>query len=200
MITLRAEQMDCLAELVNVGVGRGASVLNSILQSHIRLQVPSVQLLTCEELRSELSTTGVERFAQVEFGFSGEFSGRAQMLFDRSDAEKLVSALTGAPQDDPHMDALGSDTLCEVGNVVLNALMGSISNMLNLYFVYTVPEYKEGNAEELATQFAEEAVFLYAHAWFEVEQLSVEGTLIVFLGVRALDNLLAALPCHETVS
>ncbi len=45
------------------------------------------------------------------------------------------------------MDALRAGTFCEVGNIVLNGVMGSISNMLNFDFDYSVPEYLETNSE-----------------------------------------------------
>jgi len=47
------------------------------------------------------------------------------------------------------LDSIRSGTLCEVGNILINAVLGTISNELRLNLEYTVPVYQEGTAQAL---------------------------------------------------
>ncbi len=52
-MTCTAEQIDILKEMINLGVGKGADVLNTILHSHVRLQIPSLKVLSPDEFEAE---------------------------------------------------------------------------------------------------------------------------------------------------
>jgi chemotaxis protein CheC len=41
---LTARQLDALQELVNIGIGQAAGILNDMIDSPIRLQIPYVQI------------------------------------------------------------------------------------------------------------------------------------------------------------
>ncbi len=43
-MNITPEQIDTLKELVNIGVGRAANMLNQLVQSRIYLQVPSINV------------------------------------------------------------------------------------------------------------------------------------------------------------
>ena len=48
-------QLDALKELINIGVGRAAGMLNQILDNHVYLQVPDAKLLSPVEIQEESS-------------------------------------------------------------------------------------------------------------------------------------------------
>jgi chemotaxis protein CheC len=189
------EQIDALRELINIGVGRGAGVLNTMLSSHIGLQVPFVKLLSHEELKSELESIGSDRLASVNLIFKGLFSGNANLIFPSESALKLVVALTGDRLDAIDLDSIRSGTLSEIGNIVLNSVMGTISNVLKLNLKYSVPSYMEGSVSALFDDLTMNSfpVILLARTRFIVEELNVEGDIVVFFEVGSFDNLLASL-------
>ncbi len=43
---LTAAQLDALKELINIGIGRAAGMLNDMVNSHVSLQVPQVRILS----------------------------------------------------------------------------------------------------------------------------------------------------------
>jgi len=47
-------QTDALKELINIGVGNGAEVLNQMFDSHIELNVPDIHILKPSEVSSYL--------------------------------------------------------------------------------------------------------------------------------------------------
>lgn len=187
-----SEHIDVLKELMNIGVGRGAHVLNTMLHSHIRLQVPFIKVVSPEELKNELEINNEVHLAAVNLGFNGNLSGNAQLLFTSECASKLVSVLTGDDSNDMDLDSVRAGTLCEIGNIVINAVMGTISNYLKMHLDYAVPSYIEGGLGPLLpkSKSDEPTIILLARTKFDVEALEIEGDMLIFLELGAFDILL----------
>ncbi len=192
---LTEEQVDSLKELINIGVGRGASVLNTMLSSHIRLQVPFVKVLSVTDWKREMEEFREDRMASVLLRFKGKCSGTAHLAFPTDSASALLTTLVEEGQTDPDIDSIRSGTLCEVGNVVLNGVMGSIANLLELRFEFSVPVYVEESSERLFGIDINDAntVIVLARTRFVVEELDVEGDIVLVLEVDALHKLLEAI-------
>ncbi len=197
-MSLNPEQMDVLAEMVNIGVGHGAAVLNTMLTSHIKLWTPSIKLLKVVELANELESLGGKDLSVVRLGFRGVISGEADLAFPAKEASALVTALTGERPADDEIDALRAGTFCEVGNVVLNSVMGTISNMLELDFVYSVPYYSEGGCTHLLDNpsLMREEVVLYARTCFLIEEFRTEGNIVIFLYLGSFERLVTEVNQH----
>lgn len=198
---LTADQLDALKELINVGVGQAAGMLNEMIEFRIRLQVPIVRLLTPLELQTELSgRLGPDQLASVQLAFSGSFGGTAQLVFPTESAANLVAILTGEEPESPDLDSLKIGTLTEVGNIVINGVMGCISNMLTQPLHYSVPVYLEEDIKHLASLKEEvnsNITVLLAQASFDVEELQITGDIVLFFGVGSFDALLDAIAAAE---
>ncbi|MBT9317360.1 chemotaxis protein CheC [Leptothoe spongobia] len=199
---LTTDQLDALKELVNVGVGKSAGMLNEMIEFRIRLQVPNIKLLTMSELQTELGARlGEDQLASVQLAFSGSFAGTAQLVFPTESAATLVAVLTGEEPGSPDLDALKIGTLTEVGNIVINGVMGSISNMLTQPLHYEVPAYIEVPVyieEDINNLVSNKKTqqnmdILLAQARFNVEELQVQGDIILFFGVGSFETLLTAI-------
>lgn len=195
MIQLSEIQVDVLKELINVGVGKGAEVLNTMLNAHIALQVPSVSVLDQFQLISYLKGLNENELAVVNLPFSGEICGSTKLLFPTESALKLVEVFTGEVMTEADMDSLRAGTLSEIGNIVINAVMGSISNMLDMNFQYIVPDYMEGSIEEIIPQAGEKAAqpILLAQTHFNINQYEIVGDIAIFLEFGSLDILVSAI-------
>lgn len=195
MQELTEYQTDALTELINIGVGRAASLLNEMIGSQILLSVPVLEVLTALTLQQELvKRFRDEQLAIVRLGFTGSVQGTAELLFPTDSASTLVAVLTGEEQNSPDLDALKIGTLSEVGNIVINGVMGSISNVLEQRMDYTLPVYLEdsiGNLISLGNQ--EESMILLGKANFTIEQLEIIGDIILIFEVQTFDALLSAI-------
>ena len=190
-----ADRIDILKEMINVGVGGGAGVLNTMLGSHVRLRVPCLKVLSPEELEAELSKSGEERLSCVNLPFKGNVSGVAELVFPAESASKFVTALTSKETDIIDMDSISAGTLAEVGNIVLNAVMGTISNLLGFKLRYSVPSYTEGDYNSLLPVHPSmpDTTVVVVQTRFAVEKFEVEGSIIVFFEVGSFDKLFEAL-------
>jgi chemotaxis protein CheC len=185
------DRVDALTELVTLGIGRSAEVLNLILDSHIELSAPTIRIIDADELPQALETDD-KRLSAVSMRYTGSMDGVTELIFRSSEAGKLVDCITGENQcAEEGLDALRSGTLCEVGNVVINALMGAISNELDFHLSYTVPSYLEGSVSTLVAEarVAEASAVLLAKTVFSVESLHIEGEIAVFMSLASLHYL-----------
>lgn len=184
------QQQDVLTELINIGMGRAASTLNQMLGAHVVLQVPRLQIVSRRELfaffrnESELS--------MVSMDFRGGFSGSALLIFPRDSASNVVDVLLGQSPGAPDLDMLRVGALTEVGNIILNGVLGSLSNMLDQRIHYTIPAYLENGLEHLRTDEATPtSVIIMAQTHMKIEKYHVEGHVILLFQVEILDSLLS---------
>ena len=191
---LAARHLDALSELMNIGVGRAAGMLNEMLGSPIELVVPTVKVLRLSLLADELGQKPEDRFAFVRLPFQGSIQGTAALVFPPDSAAHLVAALTGEEPGTPDLDSVRAGTLSEVGNIVINGVMGSLGNLLRLPLNYELPTYLEGSPEHLLghTLSQNDPTMLLAHTRFAVRDLEIQGTIILVFEVRSFDALLEA--------
>lgn len=192
---LTNEQIDALKELVNIGVGRAASMLNEMVDSRIILEIPYIKILSAADLQQELvQKFNHDCFAAVRQSFTGSFSGVAELVFPTQSASKLVSVLTGENLGSPDLDAVKIGTLSEIGNIVINSVMGSISNVLKQHMNYALPVYLEDTVENLLTSNnISNSTILLAQASFIIEQLEIMGDIVLIFEVNSFDALLTAI-------
>lgn len=191
-------QIDAFKELINIGVGCAAGSLNQMCGKHIQLRVPEVKIVGSEDKASlfETSAGGGEHIAAVRMSFSGGFSGSAELVFPTESAGKLVSLLTGEA-DSIELDALRSATLTEVGNIVLNGVLGSMMNVLGDHVVYDVPCYIEATSSELTGSMSSQGSalllaqtqFLIGQSKFEIGEQAVTGEVNLLFGVDCFEAL-----------
>ncbi|MBO3459342.1 chemotaxis protein CheC [Aetokthonos hydrillicola Thurmond2011] len=197
MQEITTEQMDALRELMNIGVGRAASLLNEMVQSRIILEIPFVKIFEAVDLQQEFTQRfNNDSFAAVRLSFTGSFAGSTDLVFPTESASKLVSLLTGEEPGSPDLNAVKIGTLSEIGNIIINAMMGSISNVLDQHLNYGLPIYLEDNIENillLSNNINEARVFALAQARFKIELLELIGDIVLILEMSSFDVLIKAI-------
>jgi len=183
------DEKDALTELVNIGVGHAASTLNTLIGHKIRLVVPSIEILSIQSIieHPQLCTEG--DISAVSMAFRGSFNGNASLMFPLESASTLVAVLTDETAGSPQLDELRSGTLAEVGNILLNGVMGSIGNMLSAAINYSVPAYHESSLSGILGHQQAEAVLV---AWtnFFVDELRIEGNILLFFEIESFQALI----------
>ncbi|MBN8563247.1 chemotaxis protein CheC [Leptolyngbya boryana CZ1] len=197
MTLITEKQLDALQEFINIGIGRAAGMLNEMLDTPIQLCVPMLQMFEGAALKQKLAQRlDPHHFSAVRLGFSGSFSGSAELLFPTESASALVALLTGEDRDSPDLDGVKIGTLTEVGNIVINGILGSISNLLSEHMSYALPSYHEDTMERLLLSnhlFKVDTIFLLAQARFEIKQLEIVGEIILIFEMTSFSELLACI-------
>lgn len=197
MKTLTPMQIDALTEIINIGIGRAASSLSEIIGSHILLNVPQLELLPFDELPRLADKLGSSPVSSITQGFSGDFAGSAALLFPPESAVRLVSLLTGEEISQSVLDTLRSGTLMEIGNIVINAILGTIGNILACRLHFSLPQYHDRN---LVTELVEPDIrrecrgfILLAEANFVIKTLAISGFIILIFRIDSMESLITAI-------
>lgn len=192
---LTTEQLDALQELLNMGVGRAADSLNQMTEKPIRLQTPKIQIGTMQDLVSGFILGESDKLSAIRLPFCGAFSGSAFIVFLSDGAAQLVNHLTGEAGNLESLDVLKEATLTEVGNILLNGVMGTVVNVLNQPLTYSVPTYIEASMENLLEMDSSQAseYILWTQTQCTIEEFNTTGVILLMFGVRDLILLQSAL-------
>lgn len=192
MKELNQNQIDALCELVNMGVGRAANALNDLTDSHIILKVPSIKIYRFDELHNVQHEFGDEPVAAVLQNFKGNYHGKAALIFPTESALSLVKGVTGEDPDDDDLDAIQSATLTEIGNIVINSLIGTISNILGNSLDFELSEYHKNKVSELfkgSNISQDNSYFLLSEVHFNIEKLDINGHILLTFDIDSLEAL-----------
>jgi len=191
MIT-RAEFDDALSELVNVGVGRAAAALSSMVKERIDLSVPKIVTIPFQELNfhlgleQELSEEPQVSIVQQDFG--GKVGGTASILFPLASARKLVALLTDGALSAEELDLEMEAALTEVGNILINGVMGTIGNITGMEITFHLPEYMKGSTSDLEQSFQNRDLML-AMVLIAISGQEIRGHLILLFDLPSMDSL-----------
>lgn len=188
---LNSFQLDILQELINIGVGRAAGMLNQMVNTHIQLQVPELRVLNQAELPALYAERPDSVFSAVQLGFSGEFAGISALIFPPESASKLVAVVLGRDDKLPNDAAMRQGTLQEIGNIVLNGVMGSIANILREPLRYSPPDFVEADISSIVGPGA--GMILLARTRFSIKDHLIEGEVLIIFSLSSFDSLLAAI-------
>ncbi len=93
-MNISANQIDALKELVNIGIGRAAGVLNQMVSAHIKLQVPRIQIITLRDLTEEIKDIDVDLLAHTRLLVEQLQIKRDIIIFFEMDSfDMLLSAI-----------------------------------------------------------------------------------------------------------
>lgn len=182
------EKLDAMTEVVNIGIGRAAASLSDLVGERIELHVPRVRLLDIYNSDC-LSETGLS----VVQGFNGAVAGNAMLVFPSQSGRVLASLLAGgvAPEDLQPYEVSG--ILSEVGNIVLNGVLGSIANVMQANLSYEVPVFHLDQAVCDALGKVGDGQLLVADAALAVQSRRIDGKVLLAFDVGSVEAVLESL-------
>jgi len=191
---LTGVQEDALIELLNIGFGRAAASLSQLTGHRVLLEVPSVTIHSIGEVAASLERVIHADVASVHQIFSGPVAGDALLMLDQTGAAMLKELLTNEPALPLAYDASAREVITEVGNILLNACLGTFGNILHVQVTFSVPRLSlESVGAILETLRVHREGVRYAlviHAGFKLRDAEVRGYLVIVLSVASLDRLL----------
>lgn len=194
---LNTVQHDALVELLNIGFGRAGASLSKLTQQRVLLDVPQVAIHPITHLNASLGKLVNERVASVHQVFSGPVAGDALLLLDPIAAATLTELLTNVPPLSMDLDPSSREVFTEVGNIVLNACIGTFGNMLDVPVSFSVPDVDVTTVHAVVDRMLDSGDALrYAlviTAGFRLRESAVTGYVVIVLTVLSLKRLLDAL-------
>lgn len=194
---LTDSQRDALAEVVNIGFGRAAATLSELTGQRVLIQVPQIEIQDVRDLGKALDRLVQGEVATVHQIFSGPIAGDALLLLSYDSAIALSALLSTDRQAGARLDAADREVLTEVGNILINASLGTFSNMLDVRISFSVPRLHvdalRGLLDSLVIERIEVQHVLIIYATFRLQESLIDGYILIALGVSSLDRLLQAI-------
>lgn len=137
---LNEDQRDCLSEIINISYGRATSHIATILDAFAKMQVPSLKLITRQEM-SEILQEAYRKHEEFYLSiqqFNGEFAGECIFLLDNQSAANLTDHLK-----DPDAHESQDDIVAELTNIVTSALIKELCNKLNADVFLNAPQLEK---------------------------------------------------------
>jgi chemotaxis protein CheC len=189
-------QHDALVELLNISFGRAGASLSRLTGHRVSLEVPEVSIHPMDRLGQVLYEVIEDEVASVHQGFSGPITGDALLLLDPVAASTLKELLTDERALPLALDVSTREVLTEVGNILLNACLGTFGNLLHLSISFSVPGISVATVRSVVDSLeSTQDSFRYAMvvtAGFRLRDAGVTGYVVIVLSVQSLSRLIAA--------
>jgi chemotaxis protein CheC len=193
---LNPAQHDALVELLNIGFGRAGASLSSLTGHRVLLEVPHVAIHPVDRLNATLDQYVSGEVASVHQEFGGPVGGDAMLILDPVAAATLKELLTSEPALPLALDSSAREVLTEVGNILLNACLGTFGNLLKVPVSFSVPDIDVATIRSVVDRLIGPGdSFRYAlvvTAGFRLRDAEVTGYVVIVLTVQSLTRLLVA--------
>lgn len=144
-------EIDTFQEIMNIGFGQAAADLSEIMNVTLELGIPYLKVVRIADMivfiKNEINDFGSCNI--IEQVYWGHSRGMALLIFPHQTGKEILSIF----QDDgpyafesDNIEELEREVLIEIGNILIGACVGKISELLNDTITYEPPRLILGNA------------------------------------------------------
>jgi chemotaxis protein CheC len=193
-VRLNADQEDAIREIINIGIGRAAATLSELIGTRIEMAVPRVRVRMLDDGdEPDVCPPAGPEVAIIQ-DFRGDISGRSALILPHASGLRLAQLLGEVAEPVDELDLEMSGILTEVGNIMLNSVLGAMANLIGTRLVYSVPHFHGARPVDwLSSVTQAPRSLLTADADFWVRQHSIHGSLLLAMQARGLEALLEAI-------
>lgn len=195
-------QRDAVTEIINIAIGQAANALSQLVEDEVRLSVPLVHFLTPERAATRLDEeTGGGESVAVRQSFNGPFAGDILLIFPERRSLHLVRQMLGDDLPVDQLTELEQEALMEVGNIILNACLGSLANQLGMGVESSLPSYVRGRGRRILENgerpdAAPSEMVMFLHVDFSVRAKDVHGYLAFVMDIVSARHFVDAVQAY----
>jgi chemotaxis protein CheC len=199
MIAINELERDALTEIFNIGVGLAADVLSQMVNEPVRLSVPLVELTSQRNAKNHYLEREQRPLCAIRQTYSGEVSTDAILMFPEENSLELVRMMVGGDLPLEQLTEMEQDAMAEIGNIILNAVISSLSSTLDLTFEGSLPAVSVIAADDIfeptdATQATDpDGAVLALTIDFSLSARQVSGYLAFLLDIPSSAKLISRL-------
>ena len=178
-------ERDAVTEILNVAIGQAAASLSQLVEDEVALSVPFVEFLSPVTAATRLDeATGRLDSVAVRQRFQSSFSGDILLIFPENKSLDLVRSLLGTALPLDSLTELEQEALLEIGNIILNACLGSLANQLGISIESSLPAYVRGKGGSiLAPQHPDTGLVMFLQVDFTLTARGVQGYLAFVMDI-----------------
>jgi chemotaxis protein CheC len=137
--SLKANQLDALREVANIGAAHAATALSTMTGSTIMISVPRINIARLEEVPPQIAAPE-EPVAAVLMNMLGDLTGRTLLVFPNPTAVRLSELMLRRPKGSAAgLGELEQSAIKEAGNILSGAYMNALSDFMGMMLLPSPP-------------------------------------------------------------
>jgi chemotaxis protein CheC len=181
-------EKDAISEIANLGVSRAAASLRQLVGEQVLLSVPAVNIVSRTEAAALVERGSSPRLVAVQQSFEGPFSGRALLIFPEGQSLELVRSIVGEEHPLEDIIDLEQEALAETGNIILNACLATIANVLHKPMRMSLPSVIRGDGATMfeAGRASEDNLVLFLYIDFTIKNRDIRGFIALMMDLPSI--------------
>lgn len=196
-------ERDAVTELLNIAIGHAAASLSQLVEDEVHLSVPFVDFLTPLQAAARLDeeTQGADSVA-VRQHFRGRFQGDILLIFPEKRSLDLVRHMLGDEVPLDQLTELEQEALLEVGNIILNACLGSLANQLRMPVEGSLPVYVRARGGRILDSCTVKSgdgngeMVMFLHVDFSLLRKDLHGYLAFVMDILSAQHFIEAVQAY----
>lgn len=198
-MTDKSLELDILKELFNISVGKASGLLSEIIDRKIMLNVPEIKVVNIEDkeysIEENLPKKSDGIFMVSSISFDQELQGNASLIFSVEKMRTFIDLCLKNDEAEEYYELnfsdIDFDVIKEIGNIVLNSVVGEVGNLLSLKLKYTLPEVKIYNGAEFFKDIDSKYMhILILNITFLIDNTEIEGAIFVHLTINSFADIM----------
>jgi chemotaxis protein CheC len=131
-------QLDALQELANIGAAHSATTLSMMLNCHVNMDVPEIDIVDIADMGKLLTD---EITTLVVFELQGEIphGGFLVLHFPEDSAMRTANVLLGSGDTARPPGEMDQSAILEVGNIMISSFLSATSDLLGVMMLPSPP-------------------------------------------------------------
>ncbi len=186
-------QQDALIKIFNIGAGQAASCMSRIVGEEIALSVPRLDIL-CGADQADTIKAAIRspRICAVSQDFTGSLDTKAFLIFPEEKTQEIVRRMIGESVSTDELSGMEQEALSEIGNIILNSCISSLSEALKDDFHCSLPTYHMGSTDEIlfANNGHDDDLLILFYMDFPMPSAHIDGYLVFLLNLPSFNALI----------
>jgi chemotaxis protein CheC len=150
--SLKADQLDALREVANIGAGHAATALSTLTGQSIMINVPTITIARLDEVPGQVVADPEDSVAVVLMQMLGDLTGRSILVFPEPTACRLSEMMLQRPKgSSPTISKLEESALKECGNILSGAYLNALADFMQLMLLPSPPSLAVDMASAVLT-------------------------------------------------
>lgn len=181
---------DFLKELANIGLGNAATSLSQMVNSKVRISIPSIGVIPVNAAMDPETY-----FCAVSMGLQGDAKGALVNIFSDKTSFWIIDKVSGKTDGSTVLfDEEGKSVMSEFANIIGGAFLNSLANFSSFKILPKIPVVFLGKGEQIRDEF-EQAInvevqnALYAKAEILIDEVKIEGRIYLVLDHESFEKI-----------
>lgn len=194
---------DVLCETINIGATRAVQRLGKFItetspystQQEIPFSVQNAELIQLADVSPSTLLLDNDVFGVVTQEFTNDMNAKAMLLFSEESILFIMRQIMGEELDDEMLQELEDETLCELGNIMINACISSLADAVGKPIPSSLPQCEHKSCAELVNMIKKsENVVVTSHIALSInERHSTKGEIFFLMNSDTLESITNAL-------